>query len=94
MKPSMNPEPDGSVARLPLGGGWPGRYFPVSTPCAMGDQTICPRPALSLAGITSVSMTRHSIEYCGWLLTNGILSSRASAAPRVISSAVHSETPT
>ena len=83
-----------SVARDPSGGAWPGRYLPDSTPWAIGDHTICAEPLLRQAGTTSASMTRHSIEYCGWLDTNGIRSSRASAAPARISSAVHSETPT
>jgi len=56
-----------SVARDPLGRSPPGRYLPVSTPCATGDQTIWETPSSRLAGITSASMTRHSIEYCGWL---------------------------
>ena len=54
--------------------------MPVSTPWAIGDQTIWPMPARSLAGMTSASITRQSIEYCGWLLTSGTRSSRASAA--------------
>ena len=50
-----------------LGAGWPGRYLPLSTPCAIGDQTICEMPSSSEAGTTLASMTRHSMEYCGWL---------------------------
>ena len=39
----------------------------MSTPCAMGDHTIWPMPELRReAGTTSASMTRQSIEYCGW----------------------------
>jgi hypothetical protein len=57
------------------------------------DTTIWPRPAASDAGMTSDSMTRHSIEYCGWLLTRGTCRSWASAAASRISSARHSETP-
>ena len=56
-----------SVARLPSGAGLPGWYLPLSTPCAIGDQTIWERPSSSDVGITSASMTRHSMEYCGWL---------------------------
>ena len=68
MKPLiMFAPPFSSVAREPAGGGWPGRYLPVSTPCAIGDQTICEMPSSSQVGTTSASMTRHSIEYCGWL---------------------------
>ena len=44
-------------------------------------------------GTTSSSMTRHSIEYWGWLETKGIFSSFASSAPWRIWSAVHSLTP-
>ena len=55
--------PFASVARDPSGTGRPGRYLPVSTPCATGDQTIWERPASSDAGTTSSSITRHSIEY-------------------------------
>ena len=54
----------------PAGGGSPGLYLPVSTPCASGDQTICEIPLAAHSGITSCSGTRQSIEYCGWLETN------------------------
>ena len=43
------------VAREPSGGGSPGRYFPVSAPCASGDQTICEMPFAAQSGITSLS---------------------------------------
>ena len=56
--------------RLPAGGGSPGLYLPVSTPCASGDQTICEIPCCAQSGMTSRSGPRHSIEYCGWLETN------------------------
>src|SRR5665648_1093381 len=59
--------PLSSVAREPSGGCWPGWYLPVSTPCAMGLQTIWLTPSSSQVGTTSPSMTRHSMEYCGWL---------------------------
>jgi hypothetical protein len=52
------------------GGGAPGRYLPVSTPWASGDQTICEMPFAAQSGITSSSGSRHSSEYCGWLETN------------------------
>ena len=82
------------MAREPAGGGWPGRYLPVSTPCAIGDQTIWPMPSSSQVGTTSASMTRHSIEYCGWLETSWIFSSRASScAGADLVGAVHSDTP-
>ena len=90
----MKPAPDfSSVAREPSGGGWPGRYLPVSTPCAIGDQTIWPMPSSSQVGTTSASMTRHSIEYCGWFETSWICSSWASSCAARISDAFHSETP-
>ncbi len=85
--------PASSVARLPSGGASPGRYFPVSTPWASGDQTIWLMPSSSHVGTTSASMTRHNSEYCGWLDTSGTLSSSASAAAERIWSAVHSDTP-
>ena len=94
MNREMKPSPDfSSVAREPAGGGWPGRYLPESTPCAIGDQTICPMPSSSLAGTTSVSMTRQSIEYCGWLEISGMCSSRASGWAARSCGGVHSETP-
>ena len=90
----MNDAPDfSSVAREPAGGGCPGRYLPDSTPCAIGDHTICPTPSSSEVGTTSASMTRHSIEYCGWFDTSWILRSRASSWAARISVAFHSDTP-
>ena len=65
----------------------------MSTPWASGDQTIWERPSFSEVGTTSSSMTRQSIEYCGWLLISWTPRSRASAAPAAISSARHSLTP-
>ena len=81
------------LRREPAGGGCPGRYLPVSTPWAIGDHTICPSPNSREVGTTSGSMTRQSIEYCGWLETRGTRNSRASSAAARISSARHSETP-
>jgi hypothetical protein len=72
---SCRRRPWSSVAREPSGGCWPGRYLPVSTPWAIGDQTIWPMPSSLAGGTTSASMTRHSIEYCGWLETSGMPSS-------------------
>ena len=63
------------------------------TPCAIGDQTIWPIPSSWDVGITSASMTRQSMEYCGWFDTSGIRSSRASSWAARISSARHSDTP-
>src|SRR5512133_972139 len=59
--------PFSSVAREPDGGCSPGRYFPVSTPWAIGEKTICDMPSETETGTTSLSITRHSMEYCGWL---------------------------
>ena len=81
------------MAREPAGGAWPGRYLPVSTPWAIGDQTTCPMPSSSQVGTTSASMTRQSIEYCGWLDTSWTRIRRASSCPARISAAVHSDTP-
>ena len=80
------------AARVPSGGGAPGLYFPVSVPCASGDQTICEIPFRLHRGITSRSGTRYSIEYCGWEETNfSTLGTRSRAA--WIWSAVHSLNP-
>jgi hypothetical protein len=68
--------------------------LPVSTPCPIGENTSWPMPSRSQAGTTSASMTRQSIEYCGWLEISGTRSSRASSAAAAICSARHSETPT
>src|SRR5512133_2155613 len=54
--------PFSSVARDPAGGSSPGRYFPVSRPWAMGEKTIWDMPSETHTGITSPSITRHSIE--------------------------------
>ena len=89
----MSAPPFSSVARDPAGSSSPGLYLPVRTPWAMGDQTIWPSPSSSLVGTTSASMTRQSMEYCGWLETSGMWSSRASSWAARISSARHSETP-
>ncbi len=75
----MSAPPLSSVARVPSGGACPGSYLPLSTPWATGDQTICETPSSSLAGTTSASMTRQSIEYCGWLETSWTPRSSASA---------------
>ena len=85
--------PLSSVARDPAGGCSPGLYFPVSTPCAIGENTTWPIPSSSEVGTTSASITRQIMLYCGWFDTNGIFSSRASSWPRRISSARHSDTP-
>ena len=82
-----------SVAREPSGSGWPGRYLPVRTPCAIGDHTIWLTPSSRQVGTTSPSITRHSIEYCGWLEMSWTPRCLASACPARIWSAVHSLTP-
>ena len=75
----MSAPPFSSVARDPAGGSAPRLYLPVSTPCAIGENTIWLMPSSREAGTTSPSMTRQSIEYCGWLETRGMLSSFARA---------------
>ena len=79
------------AARESRGGGSPGGYLPVSTPCASGDHTICEIPSRSHSGITSASGARHSIEYCGWLETQR--STPRSASDASICSAGHSLKP-
>ena len=59
------------AARLPGGGGCPGAYFPVSTPCASGENARLPIPCRAHAGKTAASGLRHSMEYCGWLAEKG-----------------------
>ena len=82
------------AARLPGGGGWPGAYFPVSTPCASGENARLPIPWRAQAGKTAASGLRHSIEYCGWLEEKGIRPFwPAIAAAASICSAVHSLKP-
>ncbi len=59
----------------------------------MGDHTICESPSSRDVGTTSSSMTRQSMEYCGWEEMSWNPRSCASAWPARIWSAVHSETP-
>ncbi len=89
----MSAPPFSSAAREPSGGCWPGWYLPVSTPCAMGLHTIWLTPSSSHVGTTSSSMTRHSMEYCGWLEMSWKPSCFARVTPSRIWSAVHSLTP-
>ena len=42
--PAMKPPISSLAARVPSGGSSPGRYLPVSTPWASGDQTTCEMP--------------------------------------------------
>ena len=58
------------AALLPGGGGCPGTYFPLNTPCASGEKTTFEIPCRAQAGNTVSSGLRHSIEYCGWLELN------------------------
>jgi hypothetical protein len=68
--------------------------LPVSTPCAIGENTICPTPSFSPSGTISGSITRHSMLYCGWFDTmRSRPSSAATRSPAAISSARHSDTP-
>ncbi len=87
----MKPPMLSLAARESGGGGSPGAYFPVSTPCASGDHTICEICSRSHSGITSFSGARHSIEYCGWLETQRAASGTCSEAS--IFSAGHSLKP-
>ena len=50
-------------------------------------------PSSSQVGTTSASMTRQSIEYCGWLETSGMLqlAGELVGGPDLVG--VHSETP-
>src|SRR5579884_4235210 len=81
----------GLAARESDGGGEPGLYFPLSTPCASGDQTIWLMRLASHVGNTSGSGLRQSIEYCGWLETN--FSEPGTFNPAWICGAVHSLKP-
>ena len=60
------------AARLPGGGGWPGAYLPVSTPCASGEKARLPMEWRAQAAKTAASGLRQSMEYCGWLEEKGI----------------------
>ena len=62
MKPSMNVPISSLAARESAGGASPGRYFPVRTPWASGDQTIWEIPFSSQSGITSSSGSRQSMR--------------------------------
>ena len=91
----MNPDPLASVALDCAGTGSPARYLPVRIPWAMGEKTIWVIPSFSHRGVTSDSITRQIMLYCGWLDT--IRSKPISAAiwtAAAISSVRHSETPT
>ncbi len=88
----MNVPISSLAARESGGGGSPGRYLPVSTPSASGDQTICEIPCDALSGKTSSSGARQSIEYCGWEETK-VMSSSAASSPASICSGVHSLKP-
>ena len=90
---TMSAPPFSSVAREPAGGCSPGLYLPVSTPWAIGLQTIWEMPSSREVGTTSSSMTRQSMEYCGWLEMSWKPSSLLRAWPARIWSAVHSLTP-
>ena len=58
------------AARESGGGACPGRYLPVSTPWASGDQTIWEMPLAPHSPNSSASGARQSIEYWGWEETN------------------------
>src|SRR3979411_1091260 len=67
------------AARDSGGGAEPGRYLPVSTPCPSGDHTIWPMPLAAHRGMTACSGRRQSMEYWGWLETNGTRSREPAA---------------
>jgi hypothetical protein len=60
----------GLAARESGGGACPGRYLPVSTPWASGDQTIWEMPLAAHGGNSSTSGACQSIEYWGQEETN------------------------
>src|SRR3981081_3206300 len=66
--------------REPVGRAAPGTYWPDSTPCASGDQTIWEIPFAAQRGMTASSGLRQSSEYCGWLETKRSLPATANAA--------------
>ena len=82
---------EASAARLLAGMGEFGRYFPLSTPCASGDQTTCEIPALADKASKPFSGSRCNREYCGWLETKRTTFLSCSAAS--IRSSGHSEKP-
>jgi hypothetical protein len=66
------------LAARELGGGaCPGRYLPVSTPWASGDQTIWEMPLAAHNPNSSASGARQSIEYS---CPNRLLSTPATGA--------------
>ena len=77
--------------REPAGGACPGRYLPVSTPSASGDQTTCEMPLAAQSGKISSSGARQSSEYCGWEETK--LAFVAASIPASIWSGSHSLNP-
>ena len=80
--------------RESAGGPSPGRYLPVSTPCASGDHTICPMPFAAQNGNTSSSGPRKSSEYCGCDETNFTTPSGTRSSAAWICAGVQFEKPT
>ena len=80
--------------REPSGGRSPGRYLPVSTPCASGDHTTCPMPFAAQSGNTSSSGSRKSSEYCGCDETNFTTPSGTRSSAAWICAGVQFEKPT
>jgi hypothetical protein len=78
--------------RVPAGGRSPGRYLPVRTPWARGDQTICEMPFAAHRGKTSRSGARWSNEYCGCEETNFTFGGESASEARIWSGD-HSEKP-
>src|SRR5437773_10326003 len=56
---------EGLAARLFAGTGEFGKYFPVRTPCASGDQTTCEIPDFADRESNPFSGSRCNREYCG-----------------------------
>jgi hypothetical protein len=80
------------VTREPSG--MPSRYLSVSIPWARGEKTMQPSPSSASVSSSSASIQRFSIEYEGWLMRNGVLSSRRMAAATRVFVAEYEDTPT
>ena len=88
----MKPFISSDAARESTGTSSPGRYLPVRTPSASGDQTTWEIPFSCEIGNTPSSGDCQSIEYCGWDDTN-VTSDGAASSPARIWSGVHSLNP-
>ena len=79
----MKLPPVSSVAREPAGGGWPGAYLPVSTPCAIGEKTTCETPSscVSPSGLTKRSESPSASTSWPSALSRSAQNSSASGEP-------------